>query len=171
MLSLSLSLSLSLFTLVRCVFFLSQAYAPVYPTASTPFDYDIEKGTGLADSAVKLAPRADAAFTKAPANSEPEDKWPIGFFEQFWLLSLRSFKEKKGLTFDAIGLFQTVVLALICGMLWWQTSTTFRWSEECFRRSETQAATDSLPISAPSLSVNSQSGLCTRLALVASAIG
>eukprot|EP00794_Sanderia_malayensis_P015415 gene15415-16989_t len=51
-------------------------------------------------------------------------KWPASFKTQFIALSKRTFIETKANIWDSINFAQTFILALVCGLIWFQTPYT-----------------------------------------------
>ncbi|RZC56780.1 hypothetical protein C5167_015634 [Papaver somniferum] len=50
-------------------------------------------------------------------------KWSTSWAQQFWVLLRRDLKERKNETFSFVRITQTFLLSLLCGLLWWKSTT------------------------------------------------
>jgi len=50
-------------------------------------------------------------------------KWPTTWQEQFRVLAVRGLKERRHEAFAGLRVGQVLAISIICGLLWWQTST------------------------------------------------
>ncbi|KAI3940722.1 hypothetical protein MKW98_030041 [Papaver atlanticum] len=50
-------------------------------------------------------------------------RWSISWGQQFWVLLRRDIKQRKNETFSSLKIAQISVMSLLCGLLWWKSST------------------------------------------------
>lgn len=50
-------------------------------------------------------------------------RWSTSWGQQFWLLLRRDLKQRKNESFSFIKITQILVMSLLCGLLWWKSST------------------------------------------------
>ncbi|XP_026390810.1 ABC transporter G family member 9-like [Papaver somniferum] len=51
------------------------------------------------------------------------DRWSTSWGQQFWVLLRRDLKQRKNESFSFIKITQILVMSLLCGLLWWKSST------------------------------------------------
>ncbi|KAL2944134.1 ABC transporter G family member 9 [Bienertia sinuspersici] len=56
-----------------------------------------------------------------PNTSPKADKWPTTWWQQFTVLLKRGLKERKHQSFDFLKIGQIIVVAVLAGLLWWQS--------------------------------------------------
>ncbi|KAI3435068.1 ABC transporter domain-containing protein [Psidium guajava] len=52
------------------------------------------------------------------------DRWPTTWWQQFTILLRRGIKERKYQSFSGIKVVQVMIVAFICGLLWWQSEAS-----------------------------------------------
>ncbi|GFP79315.1 ABC transporter g family member 9, partial [Phtheirospermum japonicum] len=52
------------------------------------------------------------------------NRWPNTWWSQFWVLFRRGLRERKHETFTGIKIMQVLILAVLSGLLWWQSDIT-----------------------------------------------
>ncbi|XP_015081871.1 ABC transporter G family member 26 [Solanum pennellii] len=76
---------------------------------------------------VLLEPKENHQVSKAPEHLQMAVKvrkdWTISWWEQFRVLSKRTYRERCRDYFDKLRLVQSVGVALLLGLLWWKSST------------------------------------------------
>ncbi|XP_026439341.1 ABC transporter G family member 9-like [Papaver somniferum] len=50
-------------------------------------------------------------------------RWSISWGQQFWVLLRRDIKQRKNESFSSLKIAQISVMSLLCGLLWWKSST------------------------------------------------
>ncbi|KAI3881225.1 hypothetical protein MKX03_015930 [Papaver bracteatum] len=50
-------------------------------------------------------------------------RWSISWGQQFWVLLRRDIKQRKNESFSSLKITQISVMSLLCGLLWWKSST------------------------------------------------
>ncbi|KAG6540948.1 hypothetical protein Mapa_017669 [Marchantia paleacea] len=55
--------------------------------------------------------------------SREKVKWPTTWWEQFSVLTVRGMKERRHEVFAGLRIIQVFAISLVCGLLWWQSST------------------------------------------------
>ncbi|XP_057970274.1 ABC transporter G family member 9 [Malania oleifera] len=123
-------------------YFSSIGYAPSVAMNPSDFLLDLANGIALDDAqedqnAVKmalvcsyknnLANQLKAALHEVdngvPLRAEDKQfgRWNVSWWEQFCVLLKRGVKERKHESFSCLKIFQVLVVALLCGLLWWQS--------------------------------------------------
>nr|XP_016459934.1 PREDICTED: ABC transporter G family member 26-like [Nicotiana tabacum] len=76
---------------------------------------------------IQLEPKENHQIAKAPEHLQMAVKvkkdWTISWWEQFRILSKRTYKERCRDYFDKLRLVQSLGVAVLLGLLWWKSST------------------------------------------------
>ncbi|KAF6153827.1 hypothetical protein GIB67_001060 [Kingdonia uniflora] len=98
------------------------------PRGSVEFERDIIKYLQLKYKVeAEPAQKADHQATIAPEHLrlaiQVKKDWTLSWFEQFTILSKRTFKERCRDYFDKLRLVQSLGVAVLLGLLWWKSKT------------------------------------------------
>ncbi|PIA63645.1 hypothetical protein AQUCO_00201174v1 [Aquilegia coerulea] len=98
------------------------------PRGSLEFEKDIIKYLQLKFKvAIEPKEKASHRVTKAPEHLQSavqvKKDWTMTWWDQFFILSKRTFKERCRDYFDKLRLVQALGVAILLGLLWWKSTT------------------------------------------------